>query len=49
MSKYEQIIEWVFTNNYHEGDVIVTFNRNELVLASNELGFARIKNLGDIP
>jgi len=49
MSKYEQIIEWVFADNYHDGDVLVAFSRNELVNASNQLGFSRIKNLGDIP
>ncbi len=49
MSKYEQIIEWIFRRNYQIGDVIVRFNRDELALASSELGFARIKNLGDIP
>ncbi len=49
MSKYEQIIEWVFARNYQPGDVIVKFNRDELVLASAQLGFERIKNLGDIP
>jgi hypothetical protein len=49
MSKYEQIIEWIFRRNHRSGDVIVYFNRDELALASTELGFARIKNLGDIP
>ncbi|MCB8948244.1 MAG: endonuclease [Ardenticatenaceae bacterium] len=49
MSKYEQIIEWIFSRNYQAGDVIVTFNRDELATASAELGFPRIKNLGDIP
>jgi hypothetical protein len=49
MSKYEQIIEWIFRRNYQPGKVLVSFNRDELALASSELGFARIKNLGDIP
>lgn len=49
MGKYEQIIEWIFQHNYRPGDVIVRFNREELAQASAELGFARIKNLGDIP
>ncbi|NKQ36404.1 MAG: endonuclease [Chloroflexi bacterium] len=49
MSKYEQIIEWIFFNNYREADAVVPFTRDELALASSELGFARIKNLGDIP
>lgn len=49
MGKYEQIIEWVFRKNYRPDNVTISFNRDELVLASSELGFARIKNLGDIP
>lgn len=49
MSRYGQIISWVFLKNYQPGNVIVAFNRNELVSASEDLGFARIKNLGDIP
>ncbi len=49
MSKYERIIEWIFTRNYRSGDVIVRFNRDELALASSALEFARMKNLGDIP
>jgi len=49
MSKYEQIIEWVFNRNYQSGTVRVPFNREELAQASEELNFPRIKNLGDIP
>lgn len=49
MGKYEEIIEWVFFNNYRNGSVKVSFDREELVHASDALGFARIKNLGDIP
>ena len=49
MSKYEQIIEWIFSRNYTPHRVLVPFNRDELARASTALGFARIKNLGDIP
>jgi hypothetical protein len=49
MGKYEQIIEWVFHQNYSPDKVRVLFNREELVRASETLGIARIKNLGDIP
>jgi hypothetical protein len=49
MGKYERIIEWIFSRNYQPGKVMVRFNRDELALASAELGFPRIKNLGDIP
>lgn len=49
MSKYDDIIERVFFNNYQEGDCSVPFNREELAQACEELGLERIKNLGDIP
>lgn len=49
MSKYEQIIEWVFQQNYQPNKVRVSFKREALVRACKSLGFARIKNLGDIP
>jgi hypothetical protein len=49
MSKYDQIIEWVFFTNHKPDAVQVSFNREELVKASDALGFARVKNLGDIP
>lgn len=48
MGKYEQIIEWVFNQNYHAGRFCIPFNREELAQASDVLGFDRIKNLGDI-
>lgn len=49
MGKYEQIIEWVFSQNYRPGMMRAAFKRDELVNASDALGFERIKNLGDIP
>lgn len=49
MSKYQQIIEWIFQRNYRPGIVSISFDREELVQASEALGFPRIKNLGDIP
>lgn len=49
MGKYEQIIERVFFNNFVESSTRVSFDRGELVRASDTLGLARIKNLGDIP
>jgi hypothetical protein len=49
MGKYEQIIEWVFQQNYQPDQVRVHFDREELVRASDALGLERIKNLGDIP
>ena len=49
MGKYEQVIEWVFNQNHQPDRFRVPFNREELVQASDMLGFERIKNLGDIP
>ena len=49
MGRYEQIIEWVFDQNYQPDRACVDFNREELVRASEALGMERIKNLGDIP
>ena len=49
MGKYAKIIEWIFQKNYQPGKVYIHFNREELVHASEALGFERIKNLGDIP
>lgn len=47
--KYDKIIAYVFHNNYTKGSRRVSFNRDELALASEALKFDRIKNLGDIP
>jgi hypothetical protein len=49
VSKYNKVIERVFLNNYAHGAVKVSFDRNELAQACEELGLARVKNLGDIP
>jgi hypothetical protein len=49
MGKYEQIIEWVFQQSYRPDRVRLSFNREELVRASEALGLERIRNLGDIP
>ena len=49
MGKYEQIIEWIFQQNYEPNRARLSFSREQLVGASEALGFERIKNLGDIP
>ncbi len=46
-SKYDKIIETVFFKNYSES-LRVSFDREELAQASNNLNIPRIKNLGDI-
>lgn len=49
LSKYDQIIELVFLDNYQEGDLSVSFSRQELADACDRLELPRVKNLGDIP
>jgi hypothetical protein len=49
MSKYDDIITKVFFDNHKNGSKRVSFLREELAVAGEELGFDRIKNLGDIP
>lgn len=49
MSKYDHVIEKVFLKNYTDGAIKVSFNREELAQACNDLQVSRIKNLGDIP
>ena len=49
MSKYDDVIEYVFLKNYRKGLSKVSFNRDELAQACEDLNLPRIKNLGDIP
>lgn len=49
MSKYGDIITLVFENNYKVGATRVSFTREELAEASEDIGIDRIKNIGDIP
>jgi hypothetical protein len=48
MAKYEQIIERIFFSKYQPDNVRIAFSRQEFVSTTEALGFARIKNLGDI-
>ena len=48
MNKYEQVISWVFQQNYVPGDVRVKFTRGELEDAHDELDLIQTKNIGDI-
>jgi len=49
VSKYDRVIDRVFQNNYTEGAIRVSFDREELAQACDDLEINRIKNLGDIP
>lgn len=47
-SRYDQLIERIFFNNYTEGTSEVRFEREEFVAIAEELGIKLPKNLGDI-
>jgi hypothetical protein len=47
-SRYLQMLGWVFSKHYKEGDTRVTWNRPELVEAAAALGVDLPKNLGDV-
>lgn len=47
-SKYEQILDWVFNQNYQVNLNKIQWNREELNEAADALGLGRVKNLGDI-
>lgn len=49
MNKYEKIIEMIFKKNYRSGLMRISFSREEFIQTAEELGFERIRNLGDIP
>lgn len=49
MSKYNDIIEAVFKQSYVPGSAKISFSREQLAEACDQLGIKRIKNLGDIP
>ena len=48
MNRYQAVIEKVFFDHFTEGTTEFGFDREELEDAVSVLGFARIKNLGDI-
>ena len=48
MNRYGRIIEWVFTEHYHDGNETVCFERSDFERAAEALGCALPKNLGDI-
>ncbi len=48
MSRYSGIIDTIFQRKFRSGMVRVAFSRTEFDQVATKLGFARIKNLGDI-
>lgn len=47
-NRYLALIEKIFTDRYSNGDVVVEFDREDLVLAAAEMGIDLPKNLGDV-
>lgn len=48
-NRYSQLVETIFLKGYQVGLTEVPFTRNDLETTAVELGFDRVKNLGDVP
>jgi len=48
VSRYDDIMTWIFERKYRRGASEVAFDREDLVAASEALGIPRPKNLGDV-
>lgn len=48
-NRYEKLIEKIFFNHYRSGETEFEFVREELEHSAPELGFASVKNIGDVP
>lgn len=49
LNRYQALIERIFFAHYEEGDTDFEFLREELEDGAAALGFARVKNIGDVP
>ena len=49
LNRYQALIEKIFFDHYRSGVEEFEFVREELEKGATELGFARVKNLGDVP
>lgn len=49
LNRYQALIEKVFFDNYNDGDKAFEFDREELEEGAADLGFKRVKNIGDVP
>ena len=47
--RYQALIERVFFEHFEEGMAEFVFLREELEAGAGELGFARVRNIGDVP
>ena len=48
MNRYQQIAEYIFLERYRSGTQEVSFGREDLAAAADQLGLPRPKNLGDV-
>lgn len=49
LNRYQALIERIFFAHFKEGSTEFQFLREELENGAAELGFARVKNIGDVP
>ncbi len=49
LNRYEALIEKIFFAHYKDGMIEFEFLREELEQGASESGFARVKNIGDVP
>lgn len=49
LNRYQALIEKIFFDHYRDGDTDFEFLREELEEGAAALGFARVKNIGDVP
>ena len=49
LNRYRSLIEKIFFGHYKTGLTEFEFKREELDEGASELGFARVKNIGDVP
>lgn len=49
LNRYQALIERIFFAHFKQGDTEFEFMREELEEGAEALGFARVKNIGDVP
>ncbi len=49
LNRYQALIQKIFFDRYRDGSTEFEFAREALEEGAAELGFARVKNLGDVP
>ena len=49
LNRYQALIEKIFFDHFEDGSTSFEFDREELEEGAAHLGFARVKNIGDVP